>query len=186
MRRVEPWIAGVALLATCAAGCGDRNLILTVNVLSFLDASESSAGYSLPGGLPSTSFTAADREVNLLPGLDDATDVLTATVDVAATFDNQSGSATGSLLLYAVPGDSTLSLTTAPIASIPVSLNPGAITNVSARVESPALAEALVSDQARVVVRLVLDTTATPIGQFVQGTETLTQILATVITKKKV
>ncbi len=186
MRRLMPVVALLAILGTGIAGCGDRSLILTVNVLSFLDPTETSADYNVPGGAPSATVDIADRSVNLLQGVNDATDVASATLDFAATLDNVTGTATGTLLFYAVPGDTASLFTSIPIASIPISLTPGTITNVSTRVTSDALAEALVSDQARVGIRLSLDTSATPLGQNVQGTETITQLLATVVTKKKI
>jgi hypothetical protein len=176
----------LGLVLAGISGCGDRSLILTVNILSFLDPAETSVDYAAPGGLPSITIDVADESVNLLPGLDDATDVLTATVDIAASFDNQTGSATGSLLFYAVPNDSVSPFTAPPIASIPVSLSPATVTNVSATVESAELAAVLVSENARIGIRLTFDTSATPPLQTVQGTETLTQLLATVVTKKKV
>lgn len=186
MRRLVPPAIALALLTMGAAGCGDRSLILTVNILSFLDSSESSAAYSVPGGVPAATVDFADRSVNLLQGVDDATDVVSATVDIAATLDNQTGTATGMLLFYAVPSDTASPFLSPPIASIPINLLPGTITNVSTRVTSDALAEALVSDQARIGIRLSLDTSATPVLETVQGTETLTQLLATVVTKKKI
>jgi hypothetical protein len=182
MRRLLPFVLALALLAT---GCGDRSLILTVNVLSFLDASQTSAAYSVPGGAPAATVDIADKSVNLLQGVSDVTDVASATIDIGATIDNQTGTATGSLLFYAVPSDSASPFASAPIASIPISLSPATITNVSTRVTSDALAEALVSDRARIGIRLSLDTSATPILENVAGTETLTQLLATVVTKKK-
>ncbi|HEY6572329.1 MAG TPA: hypothetical protein VI198_03330, partial [Candidatus Eisenbacteria bacterium] len=105
MRRLLPLAIALALLATGAAGCGDRSLILTVNVLSFLDSSEKSADYSVAGGIPAATVDVANQSVNLLQGVNDATDVVSATLDIAATFDNQTGTATGQLLFYAVPSD---------------------------------------------------------------------------------
>ncbi len=183
MRRFVPTLFALALLAT---GCGDRSLILTVNVLSFLDPAQVSAGYSVPGGLPAVTVDMVDQTVNLLQGVDDVTDISSATLDIAATLDNQTGTATGSVLFYAVPSDTLSPFASVPIASIPILLTPGTITNVSTRVSSLVLAEALVSDRARIGIRISLDTSATPVLQSVQGTETLTQLLATVVTKKKI
>src|SRR5512134_170164 len=169
MRRVLATLFALTLLA---AGCGDRSLILTINVLSFLDPSEVSTDYSAPGGVPSATVDVADQTVNLLQGVDDVTDIASATLDIAATFDNQTGTATGTLLFYAVPSDTVSPFTSAPIASIPISLTPGTITNVDTRVSSDALAEALVSDRARIGLRISLDTSATPPLESVTGTET--------------
>lgn len=166
------------------AGCGDRSLILTVDVLSFLDPSSVSQSYNVPGGVPSTTMDLASESVNLLPGVSDVTEIATATLHVEASFDNTSGTATGTLLLYIASADSTDPFSTAPIASIPVSLTPGNVTTISTDVTSAELAAALVQPSARVGVRLTFDSTATPPLQQVNGSETLTQIRATVITKK--
>jgi hypothetical protein len=159
-------------------------LILTVDVLSFLSPTDASQSYSFPGGIPSSTMDVASESVNLLPGVEDVTAISSATLKLAASFDNQTGDATGTLLIYIAPSDSTDPFTTIPIASLLVTLTPGNVTNVSAEVTSNELAAALVHKSARIGVRLVLDSTTTPPLQFVAGTETITELRATVITKK--
>ena len=181
MRRRAAWLL---LLPLLLGGCGDRSLILTVDVLSFLDPSDVSQSYSIPGGFSADTVDVASESVNLLPGVKDVTEVVSATLKIGASFDNQTGTASGVLLIYIASADSTDPFTTTPIASIPVPLTPNNVTNVSTEVSSVALAEALVHDKARVGVRVTFDTTATPPLQFVTGTETITQLLAVVITKK--
>jgi len=182
MRRI---VSTLFVLALLTSGCGDRSLILTVNILSFLDPSDVTAPYSVPGGVPSATVDLVDQTVNLLQGVEDVTDIASATLDIAATFDNQTGTGTGTLSFYAVPSDTASPFLSAPIVSIPISLTPATITNVSTRVTSDALAEALVSDRARIGVRISLDTSATLPTNFVAGTYTITQLLATVVTKKQ-
>jgi len=160
-------------------------LILTVDVLSFLSPSDVSQSYSIPGGFAADTLDVASESVNLLPGVEDVTEVMSASLKIGASFDNQTGTASGVLLIYIASADSTDPFTTTPIASVPVPLTPNNVTNVSTEVSSAALAQALVSDTARIGVRVTFDTTATPALQFVTGTETITQLLATVITKKK-
>jgi len=181
MRRRAAWLL---LLPLLLGGCGDRSLILTVDVLTFLSPSDVSQSYSIPGGFPADTLDVASESVNLLPGVEDVTEVVSATLKIGASFDNQTGTASGVLLIYIASADSTDPFTTTPIASIPVPLTPNNVTNVSTEVTSVALAEALVHDSARVGVRITFDTTATPPLQFVTGTETITQLLAVVITKK--
>jgi len=182
MRRRAAWLL---LLPLLLGGCGDRSLILTVDVLSFLSPSDVSQSYTIPGGFSADTVDVASESVNLLPGVQDVTEVVSATLKVGASFDNQTGTASGVLLIYIASADSTGPFTTTPIASIPVSLTPNNVTNVSTEVTSVALAEALVHDSARVGIRINFDSTSTPPLQFVSGTETITQLLATVITKKK-
>ena len=106
---------------------------------------------------------------------------MAASLDIAASFDNTSGAATGNLLLYIASADSSNPFTTTPIADVPFQLLPGQVTNVSTHVDASAsLAEALTHDKAEVGLRVIFNGTAFPI----QGTETLTKLLATVIMKK--
>jgi hypothetical protein len=167
------------------AGCGDRSLILTVDVLSFLKPTDVSQSYTVPGGVPSTTMDLATQSVNLLPGIQDVTEIATATLHIEASFDNTAGTANGTFLLYIASADSTDPFVTAPIASIPVSLTPGNITNISTDVTSAALAAALVQASATIGLRVTFDSTPTPPLQTVAGTETITQLRATVITKQK-
>ena len=181
MRR---WIVVLALLPLLMGGCGDRSLILTVDILSFLDPADVTKAYGpIPGGVSGVTVDVASEEVSLLQGIEDVTEVSSATLDIAASFDNTTGTASASLRIYITPGDSSNVFSTAPIADIPVSLTPGAITNVSTQVSSDALAEALVQDKAKIGVRITFDTTASGVTP-VQGTETITVLRATVITKK--
>ena len=180
MRRAALLLLTLPLLA----GCGDRSLILTVDVLSFLDPGDVSQSYNVPGGLPSSTMDLASESVNLLPGVEDVTEIASATIHIEASFDNQTGTAAGTLLIYIASADSTDPFATTPIASVPVPLTPTNVTNVSTDVTSAALAAALVQESARIGVRLTFDSTSTPPLQSVSGTETITQIRATVITKK--
>lgn len=181
MRRAAALLLLIPLLI---AGCGDRSLILTVDVLSFLDPADVSQGYSVPGGMPTSTMDVASESVNLLPGVEDVTEIASATLNLAASFDNQTGDASGTLFVYITSADSADPYSAPPIASVPVALTPNNVTNVSTEITSAALAAALVQESAQVAVRITFDSTSTPPLQFVAGTETLTQILATVITKK--
>jgi hypothetical protein len=181
MRRAS---ALVLLTSLLLGGCGDRSLILTVDVLSFLDPGDVSQGYSVPGGMPAASMDVASESVNLLPGIEDVTEIASATLSLAASFDNQTGAASGTLLVYITPADLSDPFSAPPVASVPVPLTPNNVTNVSTEITSAALAEALVQESAQVAVRITFDSTPTPPLQFVAGTQTLTEIRATVITKK--
>ena len=181
MRRASAFLLFAPLLL---CGCGDRSLILTVDVLSFLQPSDVSQSYNVPGGVPATSIDLASQNVNLLPGVEDVTEIASATLHLEASFDNTTGTASDTLLIYIASADSTDPFSTVPIASVPVALTPGNVTNVSTDVTSDALAAALVQESAKIGVRLTFDSTSTPPLQMVAGTETLTQIRAIVITKK--
>jgi len=172
------------MLPVLAAGCGDRSLILTVDVLSFLDPADVSRSYGpIPGGLSGVSVDVASEEVSLLPGIEDVTEVSSAKLEIGASFDNATGTASASFRIYITSADSADVFSSAPIADVPVSLTPGAVTNVSTEVTSDALAEALVQDKVKIGIRVTFDTTASGITP-VQGIETITLLRATVITKK--
>ena len=172
----------IALFLPLLAGCGNRNLILTVDILSFMDPSTRVVDYGpIPSGFPNDTIEVFSDSLNLLQGVGDVTRVASASLDMAASFDNQTGAGTGEFLIYFAAADSTTPFTTTPIADVPFQLLAGQITNVSTHVDaSPALADVLTHDRAKVGVRVIFNGTSFPI----QGRETLTQLLATVILKK--
>jgi hypothetical protein len=181
MRR---WVIVLLMLPLLAAGCGDRSLILTVDVLSFLDPSDVSGPYGpIPGGIPNATVDVASEEVSLLPGVEDVTEVSSAKLEIGASFDNTTGTANANLRVYITSADSSDVFSSTPIADVPVSLTPGNITNVATEVSSTELAEALVQDKVKVGLRVAFDTTPSGITP-VQGTYTVTLLRATVITKK--
>jgi len=170
-----------ALLLPLLVGCGNRNLILTVDILSFLDPASKVVNYNIPVPIPSDTVEVFSDSLSLLQGVSDVTRAVAASLDIAASFDNTSGAATGKLLLYIASADSSNPFTTTPIADVPFTLLAGQITNISMHVDASAsLAEALTHDKAQVGLRVVFNGTSFP----VQGTETLTQLTATVIMKK--
>lgn len=180
MRRLIP--IALLLALPLSAGCGNRSLILTVDILSFMDTSSRSVAYGpIPSGFPVDTVEVFSDSLSLLQGVGDVTQVVSASLKVGALFDNASGSADGRFLVYISSADSTDPFTTTPIADIPVQLLPGQITTVSTEIaSSPAIADALTHDKAKVGVQLIFSGTAFP----VQGVENLTQLTAIVVTKK--
>lgn len=171
----------IALFLPLLAGCGNRNLVLTVDILSFMDPASKVVNYSIPVPVPNDTVEVFSDSLNLLQGVGDVTHAVAASMDIAASFDNTSGAATGNLLIYIASANASDPFTTTPFADVPFQLFAGQVTNVSTHVEaSAALAEVLSHDRAKVGVRVVFNGTSFPI----QGTETLTQLTATVILKK--
>jgi len=178
VRRLIPFLLALPLLV----GCGNRNLILTVDILSFMDPATRDADYGpIPSGFPNDTIEVFSDSLNLLQGVGDVTRVASASLDMAASFDNATGSANGSFLVYFAAADSADPFTTTPIADVPFQLLAGQITNINTHVDaSPALAEVLTHDRAKVGLRVIFNGTSFPI----QGHETLTKLTATVILKK--
>jgi hypothetical protein len=183
MRRVLALVL-VLTLPLLLAGCGDRSLIVNVDILSFLDAGERATTYNVPGGIAAINVDIASQGVNLLPGIEDATDVLTASLDVEASLDHREGTGSGMLLLFLAPGDSTSPFTTEPLDTIPVNLTPNSVVNVSDRIDSHRLADALVRKNAIVGIRATFDTRATAPTDSLTGTLTITKLYATVTAKR--
>src|SRR5262245_5307998 len=100
-RRRRAWVsfpaglAGLIVLAglaLAACGCGDRSLILRIDLLSFLDPADTHATYGpVPGGLTDSVTVTAARRLDLLPGLRDVTVVRDVTLYITSLFRNQTG-----------------------------------------------------------------------------------------------
>lgn len=78
-----------AALLLMVTACGEGNVILNVDVLSFLSASDSTKPYAVPGGLPTVDSTFSQR-LALPPGFGKST------IDsLSASFSSQLENATG-------------------------------------------------------------------------------------------
>ena len=183
MRRIA-FLLALAGLALGPAGCGDRNMVLTVNLLSFIAPADRSGGYGpIPAGLVGTSVDLIDQDVTLLPGLSSVVDVESATLRIGMRFENQTGSASGHVLVYLAPSDSTSAFGVPPLADIPVTLAPNDTVQVATEIaSSPALAAALTQEHARLGVRVSFDTTGSL--SVLQGSETTEELLGIVVTKR--
>jgi hypothetical protein len=174
------------LLAALIAlpGCGDRSLVLTVNLLSFLDPADRTEAYGpIPPDVAVTNLDVASQEVNLLEGLGDAVDVESASLRLGVRFENQTGNATGSLKVYIAPGDSADPYSVPPLADVPVTLLPNDTTHIATEIaSSPELADALTQSRAKIAVRISYDTTGSPAP--LQGIETMEELSAVVVTKR--
>jgi hypothetical protein len=104
--RTRPALLALAACLTAAAlaGCGDKNLILRVDLLSFLSPAERSAHYGpVPGGVSDSFAVVTGRRLNLLPGLEDVTSVTDVQLEVGAVVRNLTGSGTGRVSVYLSP-----------------------------------------------------------------------------------
>ncbi len=98
---------GVALaaVALAAASCGDRRLLLSVDVLSFLAPSETQTSVgpipAIPGGAYSGEQPLVDDEkISLFSGANGAVDVRDVIITVRTVATGQSGSGTDTLRVY--------------------------------------------------------------------------------------
>lgn len=177
-------LVGLLLPILMFTDCGDKPLILEIDLLSYIDPEFQSVEYGpIATGTPTTNLDIIDEEINLLEGIDDITQVESAKVKVAAAFDNATGTATWRLRVYVVPTEISDPFAETPIVDISGSLQAGQTTNVSDEVSTtPDLIEVLTQDEARYAVRITFNTVGSP--EAVRGTVTLTQLLAIITTKQ--
>jgi len=135
-RRFLVPLAAAALLA----GCGDRHLVLRVDVLSFIAPADRQRDFgpipAVPGGVATGEVALVDNaDVSLLQGLGDATDIQ----DVTVTFDAQAidadGAGTDTVRVYLADTQTDARLTP-PVLEQIITLSPGQTTPVHAELSS--------------------------------------------------
>lgn len=184
-RRALAWSSLVLVLGGfLAAGCGDKSLILRIDLLSFLSPSEKTAHYGpIPGGL-SDSVTVTSRAISLLPGIKDITSVSDVTIDAAGTFANTTGSGAGTVKIFvSAEGTDPFTTDTTPIV-LPVTLAPATTDTVSVTVGGDAqLAALFLGDKAQLGIRVTLNSA---VGPALEGDFTLITLRAIVTAKQNV
>jgi hypothetical protein len=128
----------VAAAALVLAGCGDHNLVLRVDVLSYVDPAMRSATFGpippTPGGLATGEQALVDDEtINLVDGMSGVAEVEAVEITLAVTAHDSTGSGVDTLRLYA-SDEETAPLATAPVLQQVVELRPGETNTVSVTV----------------------------------------------------
>lgn len=118
-----------ALGAVLLTGCGDRNLVLNVDVLSYLDPAATQFAFgplpAVPGGLATGEIVVIqDARINLIERPNDLTKVQSVSLSFAAQVNDSTGSGADTLRLY-LADENTDPLTTIPVATLPVALVEG-------------------------------------------------------------
>jgi hypothetical protein len=129
------------LLATAAlvlAGCGDHNLVLKVDILSYLDPELRSVAFgpipATPGGLVTgEQAIVQDETINMLEGLNGVAEVEAVEITMTVIARDSTGSGVDTLRVY-VSDDATAPLATQPIIEQVVTLTPGQTDTVSTTV----------------------------------------------------
>jgi hypothetical protein len=191
--RFDAFRAARAALATIAfggavvlAGCGDKNLILTIDILSFLSPAETQGHYGpIPAGTNGTTTIIANKTISLLPGLHDITAVNSVQVDVSGEFANATGTGNGACQIYlSAEGTDPFVADTTPIV-VPVTFNGASTDTVSITVAGDSeLAELFVGEKAQLGIRLSL--TAAPGPDPVEGEFALIVLRAVVQAKQSI
>jgi hypothetical protein len=123
----------VAVAALALAGCGDHRLVLTVDVLSYLEDSQKSVTIgALPAGtLPAPVPIIDDDTINLISGMGDVAEVQSVTLRLGGLISAATGSGSGRLRLY-LSDEQTPPLAAVPVLDVPVQFAAGAPDTVSA------------------------------------------------------
>jgi hypothetical protein len=177
-------LALVLALGLAGAGCGDRNLILRVDLLSFLDPSETQGHYGpVPGGLSDSVTIVAARRVDLLPGLSDVTIVRDVALHIAGEFRNQTGSGSGTIKIYlSGPGTDPFTADTSPIV-VPFAVAGADTDSVALVIDGVSeLAGLFTGLEAQMGLRLTLTSDLGP--EPLEGDFQLTQLLAVVTARR--
>jgi hypothetical protein len=183
-KTVAVLLAGCGLVgALVLAGCGDKSLILRVDILSFLAPSDKQAHYGpVPGGLSDSVVVTPSRSLSLLPGIKDITVVQSVSIDAAGVFANTTGSGTGSVKIFLSPeGTDPFTTDTTPIV-LPVTLSPATNDTVRVTIDGDQqLKDLFVGNKAELGIRATLNAA---VGPPVEGDFTLIELRAIVTAKQ--
>jgi hypothetical protein len=177
-------LASLALAAGLLAGCGDHSLILNVDILSFLAPSETAGHYGpIPGGV-TDSATIVSRSLDLLPGVNDITNVSDVQVTAAAAFANATGSGEATARIYVSAAGTDPFTTDATPIVLPVTLLPGVTDTVTVTVAGDTeLAGLFLGDEAELGIRVVF---AAGAGEPLEGDFRLVTLRAVVTAKQDI
>jgi hypothetical protein len=136
MRWSVPLLAAVATMALI--GCGDRSLVVKVDVLSYLHPDSIAVTFgpvpATPGGLYSGEQTIMkDIEINMVDGLSSVADVEGLSLNMSVMTADSTGSGADTLRLY-MSDVGVDPLSTAPVMMLPVTFTPGVTDTVSVEV----------------------------------------------------
>ena len=150
---------GAVSLVLALAGCGDKALILRVDLLSFLAPAERDAHYGpVPGGISDSVEVVSGRRLNLLPGLESVTRVTDVQLEVAAIVNNQTGSGTGRIAIYLSPaGTDPFTTDTTPIVGTFAVNGAMADTIETITVGDAELADLFTAKEAQLGIKVVLE-----------------------------
>lgn len=171
--------------AAILAGCGNRRLVLRVDVLSFLSPAQTSQTFGPvpPAPITVTSVMVDDLDVNLFEGLSGAAVVQSVTVTTSAIFTDQTGSGADTLRVY-LSDENTDPLTTPAALVLPVTLSPGVSDTVSATLgDDPRVADLFTKKRMRVSITTTLRPPAS--GPDLNGSLRLVALDAVVIARRK-
>lgn len=179
--RARTLLVGLAVLAALA-GCGDRRLILNVDVLSYLAPADRTAEVATLPGLDTTVTVVNDQQVSLFQGLSDIAGAESVNLALGAIAADSVGSGTVTLRLYLADA-TTDPLTTPPVIDQSLTLAPGRTDTLNVSLDGDARVKALFSKQ---VMRATITAGLHPTDPLspLAGRITLTRLDAVVIFRR--
>ena len=180
-RQMLVWIAMFVALGGVLMGCGDRRLVVKVDVLTFLSPSQTTASYGpVPPGTSGSAVLTQNVNVNLLSGVGGVVEVETLEFSVAGVFDNQNGDGQGTIcVLFAEAGGAVVDSL-----QFPFVLAEGRADTVEAAVVA-GMALANLFSQESLDLSLRIQLSADPNGAALQGDFELTRLLAVLTTRRE-
>ena len=178
--------AAVALLALPA--CGQRNVVLNVDVLSYLDASQTEFTFgpvpAFPGGISTGEQSVVpEADINLVGNLADITDIHTVSLRIAVASESYSGDGADTLRFYlSEPG--TDPRTTPVVMMMPLTLTASVADTTVTEITGDERVLGLFSGQA-MKLAVTASLRGPSNGDALSGRVTITGIDATVIAGRK-
>ena len=179
-------LASVALMAL--PGCGQRNIVLNVDVLSYMDASDTEFNFgpvpALPGGFATGEQSVVpEADINLVGNFADIADIHTVSLRIAIASESYSGDGADTLRFYlSEPG--TDPRTTPVVMMVPLTLTASVADTTVTEITGDERVLGLFSSQA---MKLAITTSlrGPSNGDALSGRVTITGIDATVIAGRK-
>lgn len=175
------------LAALLISGCGDRNLVLNVDVLSYLDPATTQTSFgpvpAAPGGLylPEQPLV-DDLRVHLVDRPDDLAKVQAVSLVIAAEVSDSTGFGADTLRLY-ISDTATDPRTTPPVFEAPIAMTPGSRDTVSINVDGDSrLVQAFDGNELRVTITNAIRGPSS--GPALNGRLKITEIRAIVVANR--
>jgi len=177
----------LAALAPLLAGCGGHNVIVRVDILSFMDPSTRQKSFgpvlAAPGGLATGETPLLDESFNLVQGLSDAVNIQSVSVDVGGTVNTFTGSGEDTVRVY-LSDPATDPLTTPPVIVQTLALTAGSVTPLTATLSDDPRVNRLFS-QRQIRVGVTFSLRGPSSGAALTGQFQLTRLVGIIVAGQK-
>ena len=187
MRMRSLTVLAALAAALLLAGCGGHNVIVRIDILSFMDPSSRQQNFgpipAAPGGLVTGETKLLDQSFNLVQGLSDAVNIQSVSVDVGGTVNTFTGSGEDTVRVY-LSDPATDPLTTTPFIVQTLALTSGSATPITATLADDPRVNALFS-QRQIRVGVTFSLRGPTSGAALSGQLTLTRLVGIIVGGQK-